>query len=47
MACGRVRILRRCQWTTGGTLLKSKTCVLDASVTDTGEKHVSGAWFAG
>ena len=46
MACGHVRILR-CQWTTGGTLLKSKNCVLDASVTDTEEKHVSGAGSAG
>ena len=44
MACGRVRILRICQWTTGGTLLKSKNCVLDASVR---EKHVLGARSAG
>ena len=46
MACGHVRILR-CQWMTVGTLLKSKNCVLDVSVTDTEEKYVSGAGSAG
>ena len=46
MACGHVRILR-CQWTTYRTLLKSKNCVLDVSVTDTEEKYVSGAGSAG
>ena len=47
MPCEHVRISRTRQWMTGGTLLKSKNCVLDAPVTDTEEKHVLGAGSAG